>query len=643
MLLLCALIVGSSNVWAADTTIGVGSSSLTWTADGDDYKATSGDFILRYEKGTYASAISGGIQSAELRLYSGTNFVISSIHTITKIVYNVADGTGKNYSVAALSTEDGNLSEGTWTGSATSVSASLSAQNRIKSVTITYTASAKTDPTISFNDGNVRVGKTLDLSDLFTSDSDGDVTYSITAGDSYASLDGKILTGVAEGSVTVKAEQAATGAYNAGEATATITVAAALTLSSIAITTAPSKTTYTEGETFDATDMVVTATYSDATTDDVTALCTFTPSGALTTSDTEITVSYTENAVEKTATQAITVNPYVQPTTVTIQMTNSLFGEEVHTSGTASSDLAFVGVQDRVTVTYNVPNGSYYYFNTSNTRPYNTCTLTYGAPTGFVITQIEFTSDGSNWNNATPSVGEMTNSKVWEGVASSVTFSWETSGTRIKTVVVTLAETAIISLNAACNDGNGNIFGTYSNSSAFVVPAELTVSAITSVDGGKLTITDYAEGDIVKANTGVLVSSTTDGDHTILLSNETGTEISGNMLKASGDAGIKAATMNVADTKFYRLTMHNGTQIGFWWGAAEGAAFDIAANKAYLAVPKGSGAREGLWFNDDVTTSINEMRSEGAEMNNVYNLNGQRVAQPTRGLYIVNGKKVIVK
>ena len=27
----------------------------------------------------------------------------------------------------------------------------------------------------------------------------------------------------------------------------------------------------------------------------------------------------------------------------------------------------------------------------------------------------------------------------------------------------------------------------------------------------------------------------------------------------------------------------------------------------------------------------------------VYNLAGQRVAQPTKGLYIVNGKKVIIK
>ncbi len=186
------------------------------------------------------------------------------------------------------------------------------------------------DPTITFNNGSVRVGQKLDLSTLFTSNSDGAVTYSITAGDSYATIAGSTLTGKAEGSVTVKAEQAAAGKYNAGEASATITVNAALALSSIAITTAPTKTTYIEGETFDPTGMVVTATYSDETTEDVTASCTFSPSTstALTTSDTEITVGYTENAVERTTTQTITVNAL--PThTVTFSVNGATSTDEV--------------------------------------------------------------------------------------------------------------------------------------------------------------------------------------------------------------------------------------------------------------------------------------------------------------------------
>lgn len=78
------------------------------------------------------------------------------------------------------------------------------------------------------------------------------------------------------------------------------------TLSSIAITQPPTKVTYTSGQSFESTGMVVTATYSDGTTAAVTGYS-VTPSGALATSDTTVTVSYTEGTVTKTATQAITV------------------------------------------------------------------------------------------------------------------------------------------------------------------------------------------------------------------------------------------------------------------------------------------------------------------------------------------------
>ena len=78
------------------------------------------------------------------------------------------------------------------------------------------------------------------------------------------------------------------------------------TLSSIEITTKPNKVTYTEGENFDKTGMVITATYSDGTKRKVTNY-TYTPNGALSTQDTEITISYTEGSVTKKAKQKITV------------------------------------------------------------------------------------------------------------------------------------------------------------------------------------------------------------------------------------------------------------------------------------------------------------------------------------------------
>lgn len=100
-----------------------------------------------------------------------------------------------------------------------------------------------------------------------------------------------------------------TVSYSIGGATKTanqsITVNA-VELSSIAITTPPTKTAYAVGETFDTTGMVVTATYNNGDTEEVSDY-TYSPTTALTVEDTSVTVSYTSEEVTKTATQSITV------------------------------------------------------------------------------------------------------------------------------------------------------------------------------------------------------------------------------------------------------------------------------------------------------------------------------------------------
>ena len=201
-----------------------------------------------------------------------------------------------------------------------------------------------------------------------------------------------------------------------------------------------------------------------------------------------------------------------------------------------------------------------------------------------------------------------------------------------------------ISINAACTDGT-KCYGTYSNSSAFIVPADLTVSEI-NIDKGQLVIFDYTTGDVVPTNTGVMVSSLGSGNITVSLSDEAGSSLldGDNMLKPSGDAGISAANMTIADTKFYRLTMHNGTTIGFWWGAENGAAFALGANKAYLAIPNAAMlSRSCLWFGEENITAIEAVKAQNVVKGEYFNLAGQRVAQPSKGLYIMNGKKVIIK
>lgn len=85
-----------------------------------------------------------------------------------------------------------------------------------------------------------------------------------------------------------------------------------VTLSSIAVTTAPTKTSYDYGDELDLSGIAVTATYSDDKTVNVTNGCTFSPANGSTLSTAGtvvVSISYSEDSVNKTASQNITVTP----------------------------------------------------------------------------------------------------------------------------------------------------------------------------------------------------------------------------------------------------------------------------------------------------------------------------------------------
>lgn len=90
-------------------------------------------------------------------------------------------------------------------------------------------------------------------------------------------------------------------------ATLTETEPVAPTLSSIAITTPPTKTSYTAGQDFDPAGMVVTATYNDETTKAVTNNVSVLDGSAMAQGKTSVLIAYAEGGTIKTATQAVTV------------------------------------------------------------------------------------------------------------------------------------------------------------------------------------------------------------------------------------------------------------------------------------------------------------------------------------------------
>ena len=77
-----------------------------------------------------------------------------------------------------------------------------------------------------------------------------------------------------------------------------------------------------------------------------------------------------------------------------------------------------------------------------------------------------------------------------------------------------------------------------------------------------------------------------------------------------------------------------------------GAAFTNGAHKAYLKLAKntsaGSQAVNGFPFNG-TTTGIEQIEAGADAKNAIYDLSGRRVNKAAKGIYILNGKKVLVK
>ena len=164
------------------------------------------------------------------------------------------------------------------------------------------------------------------------------------------------------------------------------------------------------------------------------------------------------------------------------------------------------------------------------------------------------------------------------------------------------------------------------------------------VTTGSVTLTpmditwDY-QGYIIKGSKGeydVLESLTTDGSY----------YPNGNYLKYN----IDEAEVYDSGKNRYIFAMKNddASSVGFYKLTAN---HTLGAHKAYLETAEDIAptpdARVALIFDDGEATSISEklkVKSEKfATATDCYDLMGRKVAQPTRGLYIVNGKKVVVR
>ncbi|MBQ8064890.1 MAG: hypothetical protein IJ200_04440 [Prevotella sp.] len=154
---------------------------------------------------------------------------------------------------------------------------------------------------------------------------------------------------------------------------------------------------------------------------------------------------------------------------------------------------------------------------------------------------------------------------------------------------------------------------------------------VTGGAAGVLSKTSVKDGTVA-ANTGLLLKGS--GEITIPV------VASGTDHSASNKlVGVTASETLTANSGYVLMT---SPSLAFYKNNND---FTLSANSAYLPTDfDGSSAPVFLLFSGSETTGINAVQGSQSKANGeYYNLNGQRVAQPTKGLYIVNGKKVVVK
>ena len=146
----------------------------------------------------------------------------------------------------------------------------------------------------------------------------------------------------------------------------------------------------------------------------------------------------------------------------------------------------------------------------------------------------------------------------------------------------------------------------------------------------------------IPANEGVIISGTS-GDVTLSLSTQNPAVVATNKLK-----GVTVATdlaADVASGSVYLLKLNDeGTEAQLRkLVPTEGANTTLAANKAYLYIENESSVRFfNFAFDEGTETSIDSLQSETeSEKTAIYDLAGRRVQKAQKGLYIINGKKVV--
>lgn len=187
-----------------------------------------------------------------------------------------------------------------------------------------------------------------------------------------------------------------------------------------------------------------------------------------------------------------------------------------------------------------------------------------------------------------------------------------------------------ITFHDAQNINGVSHIATFSAPFATIIPEGVKAYYV-SAKGAEATMTAI-EAEAIPANQGVIFTSESGEAVTMVpAAGETAAAITGNQLGHSAGAAKS-------------LTAGEGYILG---NGSEGTAFypckagSLPINKAYLL---GNGESSAIVMNfGNAVTGINTIAAPASAKAPIFDLSGRRVVKATKGLYIQNGKKVIVK
>lgn len=196
-------------------------------------------------------------------------------------------------------------------------------------------------------------------------------------------------------------------------------------------------------------------------------------------------------------------------------------------------------------------------------------------------------------------------------------------------------------------------FATYYTDKAFVMPENVQGGIVTKANNetSQLTVSyNYQPGTVVPAKTPIVLKGEK-GDYTVNYTTSEETAPAGNMLYGADNVDADGMTfVKGTNVKYYKLALGNDGKCGFYWGAADGAAFEYTANRAFLAIDitDASQAPEGFSLDGDGgTTGIDGVMNGNDGSQKIYTVTGiyagKSLDKLPKGIYIVGGKKVAVK